>query len=251
MPLEDACRESFEPASSTIPVGGWPGSSLPHGMEMGRQLVPDRLRELFLRVMPEAPVRPQGGGGRAMPGTCGSAPGGARRSYRPGDPLKVSEEARVRSAGRSLKAPAARPWPWPWCSSSSNPPWPAGGRSPEPTRSKNAHEIAMIKRNQPAALPWPVAAVRHTAPSTGHGRHESRSTNTCGNARPEGCATGGRRHMLPRRTHTRFRLMIARTAGTAVAGAVAASAGPGGGGHQHPSGPGIIFESAGAVSSVG
>ncbi|GAB2930828.1 hypothetical protein GCM10027028_32680 [Streptomyces sundarbansensis] len=49
----------------------------------------------------------------------------------------------------------------------------------------------MIKRNQPAALPWPVAAVRHTAPSTGHGRHESRSTNTCGNARPEGCATGG------------------------------------------------------------
>ncbi|MEU3070838.1 ISAs1 family transposase [Streptomyces sp. NPDC006906] len=35
---------------------------------------------------------------------------------------------------------------------------------------KNAHDIAMIKRNQPAALPWPVAAVQHTAPSTGHGR---------------------------------------------------------------------------------
>ncbi|MFD4793229.1 IS5 family transposase [Streptomyces anulatus] len=31
---------------------------------MGRQLVPDRLWELFLRVMPEAPVRPQGGGRR-------------------------------------------------------------------------------------------------------------------------------------------------------------------------------------------
>ncbi|NNJ03431.1 IS5 family transposase [Streptomyces sp. PKU-MA01144] len=31
---------------------------------MVRQLVPDRLWELFLRVMPEAPVRPQGGGRR-------------------------------------------------------------------------------------------------------------------------------------------------------------------------------------------
>ncbi|MFJ3971217.1 IS5 family transposase [Streptomyces parvus] len=31
---------------------------------MGRQLVPDRLWVLFLRVMPEAPVRPQGGGRR-------------------------------------------------------------------------------------------------------------------------------------------------------------------------------------------
>ncbi|MFJ7414695.1 IS5 family transposase [Streptomyces sp. NPDC098077] len=31
---------------------------------MGRQLVPDRLWELLLRVMPEAPVRPQGGGRR-------------------------------------------------------------------------------------------------------------------------------------------------------------------------------------------
>ncbi|MBK3585772.1 transposase [Streptomyces sp. MBT57] len=33
-------------------------------MEMVRQLVSDRLWELFLRVMPEAPVRPQGGGRR-------------------------------------------------------------------------------------------------------------------------------------------------------------------------------------------
>ncbi|WP_327303309.1 transposase [Streptomyces sp. NBC_01298] len=33
-------------------------------MEMVRQLVPDSLWELFLRVMPEAPVRPQGGGRR-------------------------------------------------------------------------------------------------------------------------------------------------------------------------------------------
>lgn len=35
-----------------------------HGMEMGRQLVPGRSWELFLRVMPEGPVRPQGGGRR-------------------------------------------------------------------------------------------------------------------------------------------------------------------------------------------
>lgn len=51
---------------------------------------------------------------------------------------------------------------------------------------KNAHYIAMIKRNQPtayrqlAALPWPAIAVQHTASSTGHGRHESRSIKTCG-----------------------------------------------------------------------
>jgi predicted transposase YbfD/YdcC len=51
---------------------------------------------------------------------------------------------------------------------------------------KNAHYIAMIKRNQPtayrqlAALPWPDVAVQHTASSTGHGRHESRSIKTCG-----------------------------------------------------------------------
>ncbi|MFR9754403.1 ISAs1 family transposase [Streptomyces sp. TR06-5] len=51
---------------------------------------------------------------------------------------------------------------------------------------KNAHYIAMIKRNQPtayrqlAALPWPDVAVQHTASWTGHGRHESRSIKTCG-----------------------------------------------------------------------
>ncbi|WP_435613623.1 ISAs1 family transposase [Streptomyces sp. bgisy159] len=51
---------------------------------------------------------------------------------------------------------------------------------------KNAHYIAMIKRNQPTAyrqlatLPWPDIAVQHTASSTGHGRHESRSIRTCG-----------------------------------------------------------------------
>lgn len=51
---------------------------------------------------------------------------------------------------------------------------------------KNAHYIAMIKRNQPtayrqlAALPWPDIAIQHTASSTGHGRHESRSLKTCG-----------------------------------------------------------------------
>ncbi|WP_262508458.1 ISAs1 family transposase [Streptomyces spongiicola] len=51
---------------------------------------------------------------------------------------------------------------------------------------KNAHYIAVIKRNQPtayrqlAALPWPNVAVQHTASSTGHGRHESRSIKTCG-----------------------------------------------------------------------
>ncbi|MFR9799940.1 ISAs1 family transposase [Streptomyces sp. MS06] len=50
---------------------------------------------------------------------------------------------------------------------------------------KNAHYIAMIKRNQPtayrqlAALPWPDVAVQHTASCTGHGRHESRSVKTC------------------------------------------------------------------------
>ncbi|MFJ9544511.1 ISAs1 family transposase, partial [Streptomyces sp. NPDC101225] len=50
---------------------------------------------------------------------------------------------------------------------------------------KNAHYIAMIKRNQPtayrqlAALPWPDVAVQHTASCTGHGRHESRSIKTC------------------------------------------------------------------------
>ncbi|MFW6720715.1 ISAs1 family transposase [Streptomyces sp. MAR4 CNY-716] len=53
-------------------------------------------------------------------------------------------------------------------------------------KTKNAHYIAMIKRNQPtayrqlAALPWPDVAVQHTASSTGHGRHESRSIKTCG-----------------------------------------------------------------------
>ncbi|MBN3933298.1 ISAs1 family transposase [Streptomyces verrucosisporus] len=51
---------------------------------------------------------------------------------------------------------------------------------------KNAHYIAMIKRNQPtahrqlAALPWPDIAVQHTASSAGHGRRESRSIKTCG-----------------------------------------------------------------------
>lgn len=51
---------------------------------------------------------------------------------------------------------------------------------------KNAHYIAVIKRNQPtayqqlAALPWPDVAVQHTASSTGHGRRESRSIKTCG-----------------------------------------------------------------------
>ncbi|MFR9756983.1 ISAs1 family transposase [Streptomyces sp. TR06-5] len=51
---------------------------------------------------------------------------------------------------------------------------------------KNAHYIAMIKRNQPtayrqlAALPWPDIAIQHTASSTGHGRRESRSIKTCG-----------------------------------------------------------------------
>jgi predicted transposase YbfD/YdcC len=51
---------------------------------------------------------------------------------------------------------------------------------------KNAHYIAMIKRNQPtahrqlAALPRSDVAVQHTASSTGHGRHESRSIKTCG-----------------------------------------------------------------------
>lgn len=44
----------------------------------------------------------------------------------------------------------------------------------------------MIKRNQPtayqqlAALPWPDVAAQHTASSTGHGRHESRSIKACG-----------------------------------------------------------------------
>ncbi|MFJ2111916.1 ISAs1 family transposase [Streptomyces sp. NPDC087850] len=53
-------------------------------------------------------------------------------------------------------------------------------------KTKNAHYIAMIKRNQPtayrqlAALPWTDIAVQHTASSTGHGRHESRSIKTCG-----------------------------------------------------------------------
>ncbi|MFI6663248.1 ISAs1 family transposase [Streptomyces sp. NPDC050523] len=51
---------------------------------------------------------------------------------------------------------------------------------------KNAHYIAMIKRNQPtayrqlAALPWSDIAVQHTASSAGHGRRESRSIKTCG-----------------------------------------------------------------------
>lgn len=51
---------------------------------------------------------------------------------------------------------------------------------------KNAHYIAMIKRNQPtayrqlAALPWPDIAVQHTASSAGHSRRESRSIKTCG-----------------------------------------------------------------------
>ncbi|MGW2122897.1 ISAs1 family transposase [Streptomyces sp. NPDC001758] len=51
---------------------------------------------------------------------------------------------------------------------------------------KNAHYIAMIKRNQPtahrqlAALPWPDTAIQHTASSAGHGRRESRSIKTCG-----------------------------------------------------------------------
>jgi predicted transposase YbfD/YdcC len=50
---------------------------------------------------------------------------------------------------------------------------------------KNAHYIAMIKRNQATAyrqlagLPWPDIAVQHTASSAGHGRHESRSIKTC------------------------------------------------------------------------
>lgn len=50
---------------------------------------------------------------------------------------------------------------------------------------KNAHYIAMIKRNQPTAyrqladLPWPDIAVQHTATCTGHGRRESRSIKTC------------------------------------------------------------------------
>ncbi|MGW0853692.1 hypothetical protein [Streptomyces sp. NPDC002690] len=44
----------------------------------------------------------------------------------------------------------------------------------------------MIKANQQtvhrqlAALPWSHVAVQHTAASTGHGRHESRSIKTCG-----------------------------------------------------------------------
>ncbi|EST38944.1 transposase [Streptomycetaceae bacterium MP113-05] len=51
---------------------------------------------------------------------------------------------------------------------------------------KNAHYIAVIKRNQPtahrqlAALPWSDVPVQHTTSSTGHGRHESRSIKTCG-----------------------------------------------------------------------
>ncbi|MFE7986541.1 ISAs1 family transposase [Streptomyces cellulosae] len=51
---------------------------------------------------------------------------------------------------------------------------------------KNAHYIAMIKRNQPtahrqlAALPWQDIAVQHTASTTGHGRRESRSIKICG-----------------------------------------------------------------------
>jgi len=51
---------------------------------------------------------------------------------------------------------------------------------------KNAHYIAVIKRNQPAAyrqlaaLPWPDITVQHTVSSAGHGRRESRSVKTCG-----------------------------------------------------------------------
>lgn len=50
---------------------------------------------------------------------------------------------------------------------------------------KNAHYIAVIKRNQPTAyqqldaLPWRDIAVQHTASSAGHGRRESRSIKTC------------------------------------------------------------------------
>ncbi|MGK5451358.1 ISAs1 family transposase [Streptomyces radiopugnans] len=50
---------------------------------------------------------------------------------------------------------------------------------------KSTHYIAMIKANQPtayqqlAALPWPDIAVQHTASSTGHSRHQSRSVKTC------------------------------------------------------------------------
>ncbi|MER6695221.1 ISAs1 family transposase, partial [Streptomyces minutiscleroticus] len=50
---------------------------------------------------------------------------------------------------------------------------------------KNAHYIAMIKRNQPtayrqlAAPPRPDIAVQHTASSAGRGRRESRSSKTC------------------------------------------------------------------------
>ncbi|MFE9259122.1 transposase [Streptomyces sp. NPDC006879] len=59
---------------------------------------------------------------------------------------------------------------------------------------KNAHYIAMIKRNQPtahrqlAALPWPDIAVQHTASSAGHCRRESRSIKTCGIADELGAA---------------------------------------------------------------
>ncbi|MFD9575833.1 transposase [Streptomyces sp. NPDC059982] len=63
MSLEDACRERLVPASSTPPADGWRGPRC-LGMEMVRQLVPDSLWELFLRVMPEAAVRPRGGGCR-------------------------------------------------------------------------------------------------------------------------------------------------------------------------------------------
>ncbi|MFB6590034.1 ISAs1 family transposase [Streptomyces diastaticus] len=51
---------------------------------------------------------------------------------------------------------------------------------------KNAHYIAMIKRNQPTAyrqlagLPWPDVAIQHTASFAGHGRREARSLKTCG-----------------------------------------------------------------------
>jgi predicted transposase YbfD/YdcC len=51
---------------------------------------------------------------------------------------------------------------------------------------KNAHYIAMIKKNQPTAyrqlagLPWPDVAIQHTASFAGHGRRESRSLKTCG-----------------------------------------------------------------------
>lgn len=55
-----SCRHR-PPLLST--VGGAPRCL---GMEMVRQLVPDRLWELFRRVMPEAPVRPQGGGRRKV-----------------------------------------------------------------------------------------------------------------------------------------------------------------------------------------